>query len=72
MRKKLVLAPIMMAAVLSFTACTSSGSTGGSGEGADREVLFQVSSELNLPWKFSYIITYRRMKFSKKLFFCQI
>nr|MCR5330655.1 hypothetical protein [Lachnospiraceae bacterium] len=25
------------------TACASSGSTGGSGEGADREVLFQVS-----------------------------
>ena len=43
MRKKLVLASIMMAAVLSFTACASSGSTGGSGEGADREVLFQVS-----------------------------
>ena len=50
MRKKLVLAPIMMAAVLSFTACASSGSTGGSGEGANREVLFLgfIASGFNL------------------------
>ncbi len=29
----------------------------------------RIKSELNLPWKFSYITTYRRMKFSKKLIF---
>ncbi len=43
MRKKLALTTIIITAVLSFTACASSGSTGMSKDEADREVLFQVS-----------------------------
>ncbi len=43
MRKKLVLTTIMITAVLSFTACAASVRTGMSKDGADREVLFQVS-----------------------------
>ncbi len=33
------------------------------------EMLKEYLNSLNLPWKFSYTITYRRMKFSKKLIF---
>ena len=40
MRKKLVLATIMITTALSFTACASAESTTESKDGADREVLF--------------------------------